>query len=183
VSAIRRLADGLYEEVVTGELARALELIAHERHVDAPELGDDAHVILARLVRGQIERAFADVGGSRDDRLERQLRLAEELLGVLKAHQLIDSEQRVARPPRELRGVFPDAAARPRRPETPLATTTLLTLGHGEPRIGHELACEIDSADRVDALVSFVTKSGVRVLRDAIVWSCGIDATVSRCSG
>ena len=168
MSAIRRLADGLYEEVVTGELARALELIAHERHVDAPELGDDAHVILARLVRGQIERAFADVGGARDDRLERQLRLAEELLGVLEAHQLIDSEQRVARPPRELRGVFPDAAARPRRPETPLATTTLLTLGRGEPRIGHELACEIDSADRVDALVSFVTKSGVRVLRDAI---------------
>jgi superfamily II DNA or RNA helicase/HKD family nuclease len=168
VSTIRRLADGLYEEVVTGGLARALALVAHERDIDAPELGDDAHVILARLLRGQIERAFADVGRSGDDRLERQIRLAEKLIEVLEAHHLIDDDQRVARPARELRGVFPDPAARPRRPETPLATTTLLTLGHGEPRIGHELACEIDSADRVDALVSFVTKSGVRVLRDAI---------------
>lgn len=168
MSTIRRLADGLYEEVVTGGLARALDLIARERDIDAPELGDDAHVVLARLLRGQIERAFADVGGSGDDKLEQQLRLAEKLIDVLEAHQLIDGDQRVARPARELRGVFPDRAVRPRRPETPLATTTLLTLGHGEPRIGHELACEIDSADRVDALVSFVTKSGVRVLRDAI---------------
>ncbi len=62
---------------------------------------------------------------------------------MLEAHQLIDGDQRVARPARELRGVFPDRAVRLRRPETPLATTTLLTLGHGEPRIGHELACEI----------------------------------------
>jgi superfamily II DNA or RNA helicase/HKD family nuclease len=168
VSAIRRLVDGLYEEVVTGGLARALDLIAHERHIDARELGDDAHVILARLLRGQIERALADVGGTGDDRIERQVRLAEQLLEVLEAHQLLDSEQRIAQPARELRGVFPDPAARPRRPETPLATTTLLTLGQREPRIGHELACEIDSADRVDALVSFVTKGGVRVLRDAI---------------
>ena len=168
MSTIRRLADGLYEEVVTGGLARALELVAHERHIDTLEIGDDAHVILARLLRGQIERAFADVGGTGDDRLERQVQLAEKLLDVLEAHALIDREQRVARPARELRGVFPDPAVRPRRPETPLATTTLLTLGHGEPRIGHELACEIDSADRVDALVSFVTKGGVRVLRDAI---------------
>jgi HKD family nuclease len=168
VSTIRRLADGLYEEVVTGGLARALELAAHERHIEAPELGDDAHVALARLLRGQIERAFADVGGSGDDKLERQLKLAEELLGVLERHRLIDSDQQIARPARELRGVFPDPAVRPRRPESPLATTTLLTLGQGEPRIGHELACEIDSADRVDALVSFVTKGGVRVLREAI---------------
>lgn len=168
MSAIRRLANGLYEEVVTSELARALELVASERHLDVRDLRDDAHVALARLLRGQIERAFADVGGSGDDKLERQVRLAEDLLAVLKAHDLLDSEQRVAPPARELRGVFPDPAMRPRRPETPLATTTLLTLGHGEPRIGHELACEIDSADRVDALVSFVTKSGVRVLRQAI---------------
>ena len=146
MSAIRRLVDGLYEEVVTGGLARALDLIAHERHIDAPELGDDAHVILARLLRGQIERAFADVGGTADDRLERQVRLADKLLEVLEAHQLIDSEQRIARPARELRGVFPDPAVRPRRPETPLATTTLLTLGQREPRIGHELACEILTA-------------------------------------
>jgi superfamily II DNA or RNA helicase/HKD family nuclease len=158
----------LYEEVITGGLAPALDLVAHERHIDTRKLGDDAHVILARLLRGQIERALADIGGSGDDKVERQLRLAERLIEVLEAHQLIDSDQQIVRPARELRGVFPDPVARPRRPETPLATTTLLTLGHGEPRIGHELACEIDSADRVDALVSFVTKGGVRVIRDAI---------------
>jgi HKD family nuclease len=168
VSSKRRLADGFYEEVVTGGLAQALELVANERHIDVRTLGDDADVILARLIRGQIERAFADVGGSGDDRLARQVQLAEELLGVLEARRLVGADQHISPPARELRGVFPDPAARPRRPETPFGTSTLLTLGHGEPRIGHELACEIDSADRVDALVSFVTKGGVRVLRDAI---------------
>jgi hypothetical protein len=134
VPTIRRLADGLYEEVVTGGVARALELVAHERDVDAPELGADAHVLLSRLLRGQIERAFADVGGTGEDRLERQVRLAEKLLEVLEAHELIDSEQRVARPARELRGVFADPALRPRRPETPLATTTLLTQRQADRR-------------------------------------------------
>ena len=168
MSVPRRLADGLYEEVITDELTRALESLATTRHLDIVDLGGDSHVILARLLRGQIERAFADIGGTGDDRLARQLELAGDLLRVLESRKLIDPGQRPAAPPRELRGVFPDRAATPRRPETPLATTTLLTLGRGEPRIGHELACEIDSADRVDALVSFVTKGGVRVLRDAI---------------
>jgi superfamily II DNA or RNA helicase/HKD family nuclease len=168
VPTTRRLADGLYEDVVTNGLADALELVAHRRHVDVAALGADAHVILARFLRGPIERALADVGGSGDDKLARQVQLADDLLRVLEVRKLIDREQLLASPARELRGVFPDPAARPRRPETPLAATTLLTLGHGEPRIGHELACEIDSTDRVDALVSFVTKGGVRVLRDAI---------------
>ena len=164
----RRLADGLYEEIVTHELAEALELVALRRHLDVAKLDVDAEVVLARFLRGLIDRALADVGGAGDDKLTRQVQLVEELLQVLERHDLIDQAQLLAAPARELRGVFPDPAARPRRPEAPLATTTLLTLGHGEPRIGHELACEIDSSDRVDALVSFVTKGGVRLLREAI---------------
>src|SRR5262245_52629220 len=98
VSIIRRLADGFYEEVVTGDLVRALDLVANERHIDARALGDDAHVILARLLRGQIERAFADVGGSGEDRLARQVQLADELLGVLEAHRLVAADQRISPP-------------------------------------------------------------------------------------
>jgi hypothetical protein len=161
VPGTRSLADGLYEDVVTDELAAALARIAPRRDLEVATLDADADVVLARFLRGLIDRALADVGGSGDDKLARQVQLTDELLQVLERHALIDRAQLLAAPARELRGVFPDRAARPRRPETPLATTTLLTLGHGEPRIGHELACEIDSSDRVDALVSFVTKGGV----------------------
>lgn len=109
MSTSRRLADGFYEEVVTGGLARALELAARERHIDTRDLGDDAHVILARLLRGQIERAFADVGSSDEDKLARQVQLAEKLLGVLEEHRLIDTDQRLSRPARELRAT-PDSS-------------------------------------------------------------------------
>jgi hypothetical protein len=37
-------------------------------------------------------------------------------------------------------------------PPTPLSTGALLVNGHRQPRIGHEVAHELDSAERVDLL-------------------------------
>jgi HKD family nuclease len=67
-------------------------------------------------------------------------------------------------PPRRLLAVGPA----PVRPESPLSASTLFTRSHGETRLGLELAAEITCADRVDALVAFVTVGGVRALRDAL---------------
>jgi superfamily II DNA or RNA helicase/HKD family nuclease len=47
-----------------------------------------------------------------------------------------------------------------RRPVTPLDRSFLLTAGRDEPRLGAEIAAEMESADEVDAIVSFVTWRG-----------------------
>ena len=53
----------------------------------------------------------------------------------------------------------------PFRTELPYSISTVLTRAHGEPALGHELAREIETADAIDALISFVTFTGVRALR------------------
>lgn len=167
----RKLADGVYQAVVTAELQHAIETDGARRAIEVAAMPEaEAHVALARFVRAEIERALGDLRG--EDRVARQVELVNDLLSLLIDRELTPAPQRVAPPARELLGVFPLAAVAPRRPEIPLASSALLTLGRGEPRIGSELAREFESADRVDALVSFITKGGVRQLRDAIEDLC-----------
>jgi superfamily II DNA or RNA helicase len=160
----RKLEDGVYDEVVTTELGRVIEEHRSRRDIEVAELRSEvAHVVLARYLRGEIERAFGDADG-----LETQVELANVLLRAIAETKLASEERQIEKPARLLYGVFADKALRPTRPEIPLSESALLTLGRGEPRIGSELCREIDSADRVDALVSFVTQGGIRQLRDAI---------------
>jgi hypothetical protein len=158
----QRLVDGVYEDVITVELRRALDLLGASKAVDVVDLRPaDAPVVLARFLRTEIERALADVEGAKDDKFRRQVALANDILRLLVERKLLVDEQLVAEPAKHLRGIHAHETVAPGRPETPLAESTILTLGQREPRIGSELAREIESADRVDALVSFVTKGGV----------------------
>jgi hypothetical protein len=52
----------------------------------------------------------------------------------------------------------------PTRTQTPLSVSSLLTGATDEPRLGVELEREMATADRIDALVSFVTWEGWRRL-------------------
>jgi HKD family nuclease len=57
-------------------------------------------------------------------------------------------------------------------PITPLLDTTLLTNSPGEPRVGHEILSEIHSADRIDAAIAFIRRSGIAPLVDALRRHC-----------
>ncbi|MEQ4300914.1 DUF3427 domain-containing protein [Plantactinospora sp. B6F1] len=170
------LARGIYERLITNELAGKLQ------HLD-PGLVErasldpaDAHVVLARHITGLVQRALCAVGGDENDRLARQIemvnRIAERIADLepqatgnddqlAEAHkQLLTA---IAHPP-----VPPAAPHFPVRPTTPLSTGALLVNGRHQPRIGHEVNAEMASADHVDLLCAFITWYGVRLLERSV---------------
>lgn len=153
------LAEGLYEHLVTQALARGID--AARTEVSLRDLGpDDAHVLLARHVARQVERALLAI--PREQRSEKQTQVVAAVLELLGRDF---AEEAIAPPPRRLDRV---GHRRIERPTTPLSSSTLLTRNRTEPALGQELARELASADEVDALIAFITVGGVRALRDAL---------------
>ncbi|QDU65287.1 type I restriction enzyme EcoKI subunit R [Planctomycetes bacterium Pla86] len=57
-------------------------------------------------------------------------------------------------------------------PLLPLLDTTLLTNAPDEPRVGHQLLTEIDSADRIDIVMAFIRRTGIRPMLSALRGHC-----------
>jgi superfamily II DNA or RNA helicase/HKD family nuclease len=158
-----KLAPGIHELPLTGAATSALEHIAPAR----AELRDidptDLPAVLARHLHTQLAGALSTLSDP-----AARLALTEKVLTLL-ATETADAtfhEQNLAPPPRILGSVYLNAP--PRRPSTPLTTSTLLTRNRFEPTLAHEIACEVDSADSVDLLAAFITVGGVRSVRDAL---------------
>ncbi|MDB4932745.1 MAG: type restriction enzyme res subunit [Myxococcaceae bacterium] len=163
------LPEGIYEHLVTEHLERALlaTVLLDKTYALLGEA--DAHIALARHVGREIERALDAL--PRDQRAEHARLLARTLIDHLAT--LVDGdvadlirEQRPSTPPRRLTSLYRGAV--PARPRTPLSTSTLLTRSRGEPPLGQELGREIATSDQVDAIIAFVTVSGVNAIRDAL---------------
>jgi superfamily II DNA or RNA helicase/HKD family nuclease len=161
----RALPLGVYEHLVTEELARELEAAGTIARVVEVLDGADAHVSFGRHVGGVVARVLSGLSAER----------AHELTTMLLDHlaSLVDDEpaelirdQRPQPPPSRLMALHRGAV--PARPTSPLATSTLLTRKRLDPSLGHELAREIATADEVDAIIAFVTVGGVRAIHDAL---------------
>ena len=168
-----RLTRGLQERLVTRLLERdlaALEahLSAHRTPLRDADAADRLALHLARVVERAIdalpEKHRATVGAD----LAR--RLIAELVREDSFSEFADEEP--LNPPDVLRAV---RAARPDgspedipQPLIPLLDTTLLTNAPGEPNVGHQLLAEVASADRIDVVMAFIRRSGIRPLREAL---------------
>ena len=169
------LSPGLYEHLVTKDLAHRLAAV--DQDLVERVAVDPAEA--ARLFAGHIgtltERALRAVPGDGRDRLAGQVTLANRMAAFIAdisrnavnppdavndTHDLLTAITHRPPPPAEVR--FPV------RPQTPLSTGALLVNGRGQPRIGHEVAREMASADRVDLLCAFVKWYGLRVLEQPI---------------
>ena len=123
---------------------------------------------LARHIAREVERALGAVHGDQNERSSRQIAIVNDILARLREIQPPGppSGEDLSPPPRLLLSIHDGVP--PPRTELPFAVSALLTRARGEPALGHELALEIATADRIDALVSFVTRGGVRALREAL---------------
>lgn len=158
----------LYEHLVSAALS---SLIAAEPPslVEVEELAiAHSHERLARYLFDEITRALRAVGGDKRERLQRQVAIANALIAQLRG--LVPPgpppDVDLASPPRLLYSLHDGAP--PPRTALPFSLSALLTRARGEPAIGHELMREIETADRIDALVSFVKMGGVRAIREKL---------------
>jgi HKD family nuclease len=172
-----KLERGLYEVLITEALEAHLQGLgervqALRTSLRTAEAADRVALHLSRI----IQRSLSAVGDQ--ERVEVSIALARALL------QQIDATVRGGNATMEtpidpgsvLRAVAvtqPDGSLEDiLEPLIPLLDTTLLTNAPGEPRVGNQLATEIQSADRIEVVMAFIRRSGIAPLLDALRLHC-----------
>lgn len=168
----RSLPPGLYEQVLTEgfeeQLRKAEDLAAAISKLDP----DEAHLFLGQHLYRLLQSALQAYPQA--DRLQRQLALSNQILGLLASEFPGDFSREDFVTQQLLEALFPQRSAGlhqaepPPRPGVPLSQSELLVNARGEYRVGHELEKEIPSADCIDLLCSFIKWSGLRLLREAL---------------
>ena len=168
------LRPGLYEAIVTDELASQLEalerLTPNQRTLDTAEAPDR----IASHISRQIERALRDAPEA--SRLEVGATVARDLLTRLADLTQREPQDLPVDPATVLHAILatrPDGKPAPIvSPLIPLLDTTLLTNAKGEPSLWNQLISEIASSDRIDVVMAFIRLSGIRPLIDALTDHC-----------
>ena len=139
------------------------------RYADAPDR-------IAQLLARQVARALEAVPEA--ERVATGVEVARRLLEALH-DRLPKTDPALEAPalPGELLSAIAERQpdGRPRmagRPMIPLLDTTLLTNAPGEPRVGHQVLTEIESADSIDVVMAFIRTSGLLPLREALREHC-----------
>ncbi len=159
---------GLHETLITEALLAELgrlpnSLVAEPRALELGEAADRLAVHVGLVLRRALD------GLSDEDRVERGVQLARRLVEEIGAVlEDVSPGERPVEPGQILSAVFKrlptGAPATLRAPLIPLLDTTLLTNAPGEPRVGLQIEAELDSADRVDVVMAFIRRSGLRPL-------------------
>jgi superfamily II DNA or RNA helicase len=168
---------GLYQSLLTESLVQQLQeldarLTARHSDLHVEEAPDRLAMHLAKV----IQTAIASL--SKDNRIEVGGELTQKLIQLLvdstPANDLLT--EKLSLPPRMLKaidGKKPDGSVdQIQEPLIDLLDTTLLTNANGEPRIGSQIISEIPSAERIDLVMAFIRKSGIRPMMDALRFHC-----------
>ena len=191
------LPDGLYDQIVTDELA--LELSENLRESDytvdsleaasatrrlADSLADQLADVLQEEIRAvRLQDAEPDNNVSR---LQAQLEFVNSILADLRIRLAEQYPQRDCGANIRLLAIFQcgNLAAIHRKHESPTAPDTglrapwLFTAAKTSPALLNELRHELASSDRIDILMSFITVSGLRKIRDVLQIITALDGTV-----
>lgn len=164
------LSDGLYEQLITGDLQDEIDSVSNERQLTLSELEpEETHTAVAQYLEDVVTGFLVELRGK--DAAERQRRVANKIIDILAQEFQIDSSEylQLAEPLRRLLAVHgvrqTDLSE---RPDTPLSQSALLTGTRLDPCLGAQLRKEMAGADRVDILCSFIKWSGLRLLLDEL---------------
>lgn len=164
---MRNLPEGLYEALLDEELDLIFQENPELRSVFGKLDPEEEPARYAAFVARVVEKALRLTDDS-----PTRLRICNELVDriaripsaeFLKDKRLVYSDKPILleiTPSHYAKGAMP-------RPETPLTESSLFTGSPSDPPLVHELAREMQSADSVDLLVSFIKWSGLRLLMSA----------------
>jgi superfamily II DNA or RNA helicase/HKD family nuclease len=164
---------GLYEALVTEALAARLERLPPDRHPSTQSLRTaEAADRIAWHIASVVERAIEMLPES--ERTAAGVELARALVDRVVEGAAV-AELRDERPldaANVLRGIHrlhPDGQpVSIDAPLIPLLDSALLTNSPGEPAVGHQVAAEIASADRIDLIMAFIRRTGIKPMRDRL---------------
>ncbi|MFO0093687.1 MAG: DEAD/DEAH box helicase family protein, partial [Gemmatimonadaceae bacterium] len=167
------LPRGLHERLVTRLLDRDLAALESQFTAVRAALRDaDAADRLALHLARVVERAIEAL--PREQRARAGATLTRRLIADLAREGALTgfADEAPVDPPELLcaiRAALPDGRSEDiAQPLIPLLDTTLLTNAPGEPNVQRQLLAEVHSADRIDLVMAFIRRSGIRPLRDAL---------------
>jgi superfamily II DNA or RNA helicase/HKD family nuclease len=165
---------GLYEVLVTESLRSELDALAPGLSAAKHKLRSaDAADRIALHLQLVLRRYLHDLPDHQ--RVEAGIELARAVVALAAQRTRVESddERPTAEVLQAIQGHRPDGTvAEIVAPSTPLLDTTLLTNAPGEPRIGHQLLSEIASADRIDVVMAFIRRTGIKPMIDALRRHC-----------
>lgn len=178
-----RLRRGLHEALITERIERELaalptSLLAQRTALHPAEAADRIALHLSRIVERTLasldEKHRVGAGVALARRLVELLQTEGAPAGARRAELLderpIDGKEQLLR---AILGKTPDGRAEAlAAPQIPLLDSALLTNAPGEPNLSHQLGSEIASADRIDVIMAFVRRTGVRALAEALRRHC-----------
>lgn len=178
------LPNGLYDLLLTDELSeqigqhRADQLTLDRLGVQAApqKLIDALSEQLGRILQDMPgDAGDEDEQDGRQERVHAQLELINGLLVSLRAQldqrypdrDHADSIRLLSSPARHLTSIHRERPA-PAMPDIGVTTPWLFAASKSSPSLLSELRHELSSSDRVDILMSFITVSGMRKIRDIL---------------
>lgn len=166
---------GVYEDLITNALDLRIRAVAPDLVQRSSLDPADAHDVLSRHIGALTRRALRSLPGDDVTNLAQQIELTNRIAAAIAdaAPGATDVGDLVALSHDLLLAIvgrqeMPGPVRFPERPEIALSTSALLVNGRGQPRIGHEVAREMASADHVDLLCAFVMWHGLRILEEPI---------------
>ncbi len=172
------LPIGLYDQLVTEELAARLNMMGDAAQTDELASGEAAGPLLD-LLSNTMSRLLESFETDPRDSLLKQLELVNGVLLHLRKQTSGEGNGAIAlpqAPARRLRAIR-TGGEEARLPETGLAAPWLFTAAKASPSLYHEIQREATDCDQIDILVSFITVSGVRKLMEVLQRATAPDAS------
>ncbi|HEX3432337.1 MAG TPA: DUF3427 domain-containing protein [Rhizomicrobium sp.] len=173
---LSEIPRGLYQSLITEALVeriRTLEstLVTQYVELNHAEVADRVATHLARV----LERAINSIDDHR--RVADGIMLTRQLISTIveRTREEFRSEQPITSGQLLTAVLKVQLDGRPEKlgePLIPLLDTALLTNAPGEPRVGHQIVEEIPSADRIDLVMAFIRRSGIRPMLDGLRRHC-----------
>lgn len=164
------MREGIYERLVREGEETEVERLRAEGRAWVDDVSDLARrELLLDELAARIPELLDLAASATDDKAtqaRQELRLIAEMMRAAKA--VTHVEKLAALPAADMRLLHAVHEARlpPILPRTGLKRPWLFTSGRHEPSLYSELRAELETAERVDILVSFIKKAGVRKLED-----------------